>query len=54
MKAMEHDPALADIVMLSQINDCGSYLGLWTGTDINNNKGSAGPNNPDKSIILSK
>ena len=54
MKAMEHDPALADIVMLSQINDCGSYLGLWAETDINNNKGSDDPNNSDKNIVLSR
>ena len=34
MKAMSHDPALADIVMLSQIIDCSKSLGLWTEAEI--------------------
>ena len=33
-KAMSHDPAFADIVMLSQIIDCSSSLGLWTESEI--------------------
>ena len=34
IKAMSHDPALADIVMLSQIIDCSKSLGLWTEAEI--------------------